>query len=173
VIPDTAAARLAASGELEIALDTGLHDAERVGDVLDGALRIVVDLEHHACATVVDPVKGHRAGVPRAATARPRDALVGPLLDDLGVPFLFLAADDRAPVQALVVELMNFLHALHEARKFLELRPLVVNRPKRCVDLDGLLDGRHAEPPHEHSIGLLQRRNFDATERLRTDAEQR
>src|SRR5437763_401112 len=131
---------------LEVALDADLHDAERVGDVLDGALRIVVDLEHHACAVVVDPVKGHRARVPCAAAARPRDALVGALLDDLGVPFLFLAADDRAPVQALVVELMNFLHALHEARKLLELRPLVVDRPKRCIDLDGLLDSRHDEP---------------------------
>ena len=139
-------------------------------DVLDGALRIVVDLEHHACAVVVDPVKGHRARVPCAAAARPRDALVGALLDDLGLPFLFLAADDRAPVQALVVELMNFLHALHEARKLLELRPLVVDRPKRCIDLDGLLDSRHDEPLLNIRSGWKWGRNFGATEHRWRDA---
>src|SRR5207237_4580938 len=113
---------------------------------------------------------GHRARVPCAAAARPRDALVGALLDDLGVPFLFLAADDRAPVQALVVELMNFLHALHEARKLLELRPLVVDRPKRCIDLDGLLDSRHDEPLLNIRSGWQWGRNFGATEHRWKDA---
>src|SRR5207237_6476112 len=110
---------------LEVALDAGLHDAQRVGDVLHDALGLVVDLQHHARPVVVDAVEGHHAGVPGAAAARPRDALVGPLLRDLGDPLLFLAADGGFPLQALVVELANLLDAFHELREVLELSPLV------------------------------------------------
>src|SRR2546425_4268521 len=131
---------------LEVGLDARAHDTQRIGDVLHDALRLVVHLQHHLRALIVEPMEGDDAGVPGAAAARPRDALVGPLLDDLGVPLLFLAPDHGAPVQALVVELPNLLDALHEAREVLELRPLVVHRAERRVDFDRLLDGGHSNP---------------------------
>jgi hypothetical protein len=43
-----------------------------------------------------------------------------------------------------VVELRDGLDAVHEARKLLELSPLVVDGRDRRVDIDGLLDLAHA-----------------------------
>jgi hypothetical protein len=63
---------------------------------------------------------------------------------DLGIPLLFLARDLGAPVKVRVVELLDLLHALHEARELLELRPLVEGRAHRHVDLDRLRRRGHA-----------------------------
>jgi len=65
------------------------------------------------------------------------------LARDFRVPLLFLPRDRCAPVQVGVVELAHFLHAVHEAREFLELRPLVVSGAHRHADLDGLLRPLH------------------------------
>src|SRR5438105_11908205 len=138
---------------LEAALDARLHHAQRVGNVLHDTLRLVVDLQHHARPVVVDAMEGHHAGVPGAAAARPRDALVGPLLGDLGDPLLFLAADDGFPLQMLVVELADLLDAFHELGEVLELRPLVVHRAQRRIHFDRLLDGGHWQTPFRSSQG--------------------
>src|SRR2546425_193817 len=68
------------------------------------------------------------------------------VLWDLAVPGLLLAADLRAPVQPLVIELADFQHAVHEAWEVLELRPLVVGGPNRYFHVDGFFDGRHEDP---------------------------
>src|SRR5690606_40986834 len=48
------------------------------------------------------------------------------------------------------------LHALHELRERLELRPLVVCRPDRDVDVDRLGDLAHGKPPCGGERGPLQ-----------------
>jgi len=62
------------------------------------------------------------------------------LLNDLRVPFLVLEPDLGAPMHALVVELPNFLDALHELGELLEHGPLIVRRADWYVDLDRSLD---------------------------------
>src|SRR4051794_9738865 len=128
---------------LEVALRAVLRDAERVADALDEPLGLVLHLHHHAGRVVRDPVERHDAGVRRAGRALPRDALVRALLGDDRVPLLLLAADLGDPVQARVVELVDALDALHEPRELLELRPLVVRRVQRHLDLDALFDRAH------------------------------
>ncbi|CAM5463978.1 Potassium-transporting ATPase ATP-binding subunit [Streptomyces narbonensis] len=73
----------------------------------------------------------------------PGDALVGQLVDDLGVELATDAGDLGLPVTVPVVDLCDVLDALHEARERLELRPLVVRVPQRNVDVDGLLHHAH------------------------------
>src|SRR5262245_6814706 len=80
--------------------------------------------------------------VPRARRAVPGYARVRDLLRDRRFPRLLLAADLGAPVQPAVVELADFPHAFHEARKLLELGPLVVRGANRNRDVDRLLDKR-------------------------------
>src|SRR5262245_40902816 len=93
-----------------------------------------------ARALVAEPVEGDGPGVPRAAHAAPGHAHVWNLLRDLGLPLDRLASDFGLPEQAARVELVHGLDALHEAREFLELRPLVVGGRERDLDLDALPD---------------------------------
>jgi hypothetical protein len=91
-------------------------------------------------------VERHDAGVVLAIRVTPGDALIRLLLGDLGVPLVPRAAELGDPVQVRVVALSDLLHALHELRELLELRPLVVHRVERRLDRDRLLDRRHACP---------------------------
>src|SRR2546428_3192345 len=52
---------------LEVGLDARAHDTQRIGDVLHDALRLVVHLQHHLRALIVEPMEGDDAGVPGAA----------------------------------------------------------------------------------------------------------
>src|SRR5215213_11443665 len=85
-------------------------------------------------------MQGDDARVPLARGRMPGDALVGPLLADLGIPFPSPTARGSDPVEVRVVELPNLLDPLHEARKLLELRPLVVGGLDRDVHLNRLLN---------------------------------
>ena len=96
--------------------------------------------------------EAHDALVASARCASPRDDPVRDLLGDLSVPFLDLASNLRAPVQALVVELLDGLDALHEPGELLELGPLVVRDPDRNVHIDGFLHCRHV---YDSSASLL------------------
>src|SRR5712671_7129199 len=118
---------------LDRALDLARDDADGVAGLLDRAVGLVLHGQLHARALLVERLEAHGSRVGGARDAAPGDALVGDLLDDLGVPLLLLAGDARAPVQVGVVDLPDFLHAFHEAREFLELRPLVVNRVDRPI----------------------------------------
>jgi hypothetical protein len=99
------------------------------------------------------------AGVVLAVGVAPGDALVGPLLGDLGLPLVPRATERGDPAYMRVVELRDLLDAVHEARELLELGPLVVDRAQRRLDLDRLLDRRHLPPPSVAwgSRGLTQR----------------
>src|SRR3954452_7551748 len=131
---------------LEIAFGPTPHEAQLVADRLHHALGFQVELQHDAGAIVGDPVEGDDAGVRRTAQRGPGDALVGPLLGDLGIPLPARAGDLCRPVPMGVVELSHRLHALHEPRALLELRPLVVGRPHGNLHLDRLLNGAHVTP---------------------------
>ena len=128
---------------VEVALDPPLGDAQRVAGLLDDALGLGVELDHHARLVVVEAVEGDDAGVVRAARGAPGHPLVGLLLGDLGVELALDPGDLRLPVQPAIIELADLLDALHEARERLELRPLVVDGVQRDADVDALFDRGH------------------------------
>ena len=129
---------------LQVALDAAAVGADRRADGLDGPVRLPVHLHHHARRVLGDLVEADDAGVLPALGRLPGHAMVGVLLGDLRAPLLPLAADLRRPEEMRVVELLDALDSLHELRELLELRPLVVDRGDRCLDLDRLLDACHA-----------------------------
>jgi hypothetical protein len=71
------------------------------------------------------------------------DLLVGPLLGDLRRPLTALAADLGDPLNVRVVELLDGLDPVHELRKLLELRPLVVRLLHWNLNLDRVLNLGH------------------------------
>src|SRR4051812_15814052 len=131
---------------LDRVLDLVRDDPHRVADLFDHALRLVVHRQLDARALLVERLEAHRAGIGGARDAAPGDALIGDLLDDLGVPLFFLAGDARAPVQVRVVDLADLFHALHEAGELLELRPLVVHGVDRAIHFKNFLDSFHGYP---------------------------
>src|SRR5687767_3028797 len=88
-------------------------------------------------------MEGHDPGVLGTGLRGPGDPLVRRLLGDDGVELLLASGDLRAPVQVGVVDLADFLDALHERRELLELRPLVVGGADGDVHVDALLDVGH------------------------------
>src|SRR6185503_14177729 len=131
----------------EIATHASARDAHGVADVLDDTFGVVLELQHDAGLVVSQSMEGHDTGVAGAPDAVPRHTGVRNLLADLGFPGLLLEPDDGSPDESAIVELADFLHAFHEARELLELRPLVVRRANRNVHVDGLLYLRHDRPP--------------------------
>ena len=83
------------------------------------------------------------SGLPYLASAFPGDPAVGLLVGDHRVELTRDTTDAGLPVRVGVVQLDDLVDPVHEVRELLELRPLVVGRPHRDVDLDSLLDRRH------------------------------
>src|SRR5919107_1120487 len=131
---------------LEVALDLAVVEAERAADLLLQALRLPAHLDRDLGLAGVGRPERHLAGVGLAVDRAPGDPLVRDLVGDLGVPLVRAAAEVGDPVQVPVVELLDPLHALHEARELLELSPLVVDRVDIVIDDLGLCGGRHATP---------------------------
>src|SRR5688572_16001326 len=88
-------------------------------------------------------MKRHHTGIDGAASARPGDALIGNLFGDLRLPLLFFSSNIGFPMQMLVVELLDLLHAFHEFRKLFKLRPLVISGPHGDIDFDRLFNDGH------------------------------
>jgi uncharacterized protein (TIGR00730 family) len=136
------AARLGAAGldellePLEVLLDLAAVRADRRAECLDHPLGLVLHLDGDLRGRVVDALEDDAAGVLVTVDRAPGDHLVGALLGDLGVPFVPLAVDLGHPVQMCVVQLLDGLDALHEARELLELRPLVVRSRDWALDND-------------------------------------
>jgi hypothetical protein len=137
---------------LQIAFCRELHAADRIADFFAGSLGLVIHVQHDSRLVIRNLVEGDNAFVPHAANAAPGDSLVRNLLGDLSVPFLGLAGHVGAPVQSRIVELLHFLHAIHEPRELLELSPLVVGRADRHIHLNGFFNRRRgpqcARPLH-------------------------
>jgi hypothetical protein len=73
----------------------------------------------------------------------PCDALVGHLFGDDRIPLLAFSADIGTPVLVGVVKLPDFLHAFHEFREILKLRPLIVSSGNGNVNFNCFVDGGH------------------------------
>src|SRR5262245_23118131 len=129
---------------LEVALDAPAVHAERAADLLENAVGLVLHLHGHAGLVVGEAVEGDDPGVAVALNGLPRHALVGALLGDPGRPGVLLAAGVGHPVQQRVVDLLDDLHAVHEPRELLELRPLVVRRAHGNLNVDCFGDGGHS-----------------------------
>src|SRR4051794_9490481 len=127
---------------LEVSLGLPLDHVQEVADLLHETFGLVLQTQAHQGPFGADGLEVDRAGVRDTAGRRPRDLLVGNLLEDGGVPFTLDPGDLRNPVQQGVAELLHLLYAAHELWELLELRPLVVGGTDRDVDLDGLLDVR-------------------------------
>src|SRR4051812_46956843 len=125
---------------LEVAGSTPMHESQRVADLGNGVIGFHLELEHQPGVVGVEPMERDDAGVLGPGGRGPGDALVRMLLGDLGVPLAADSGDLGDPVQALVVLLADLLHAFHEGRELLELRPLVVGGGDRYVDFDGFFD---------------------------------
>src|SRR5215218_5102548 len=131
---------------LEVALDLAVVEAERAADLLLQALRLPAHLDRDLGLAGLRRPERHLARVGLAVDRAPGDPLVRHLVGDLGVPFVRAAAEAGDPMQAPVVELLDALDALHEARELLELRPLVVDRVDVVVEDLLLGDRGHATP---------------------------
>src|SRR5690349_24702609 len=86
------------------------------------------------------------AGVVSAADRLPRDAVVLPLVGDLGVPLARAEPDLLAPMDLVlvVVVLLDLEDAVHELRVLLELGPGLVSLFDRDRDVRPALD---RQPP--------------------------
>src|SRR5215204_1458641 len=142
---------------LEVAAHLTLDDAEHIpGNVLRGRLALDVHLNVDARLVPSDLLGADDAVVFDLAVDRlPGDLLVRLLLSDLRRPLTSLASNLRDPVDVRVVELLHGLDALHELRKVLKLRPLVIGLLKGNLNLDRILNFWHATSPHELCLGDL------------------
>src|SRR6202008_4707486 len=94
----------------------------------------VVHVQLDFCLPLVGWLENHSAVNISAAFTLPGEHLVWHLARDTGIPFLTLPANFGPPVKALIGLLLHRLNAFHEAREFLELGPLVVNRTHRSIN---------------------------------------
>src|SRR5688572_7169096 len=101
-------------------------EADEAADRLRHPLRLVVELQHYLRPRVVQLVEGDGAIRTVLVQRLPGDSVVWVLLGDLGVPLTRLTSDLGDPVKPRVGLLLDALDAVHELRKRLELRPLVV-----------------------------------------------
>src|SRR5882762_420802 len=130
---------------LQISVDSALDHAELIADVLHDTFGVVIQFQRNASSVVTERREIHHARIFRAGGAPPGDALVGNLLENFGVPLLSFAANFSDPMQALIVELLDFRDAFHEPGKLLELRPLIVNLLNRRIDFNALFNTLHSK----------------------------
>src|SRR5439155_12121010 len=110
---------------LEVASNAPTVDPDGRSDLLGDALRRVAHVQPDPAAAGAGLLEADGPAGPLAVGRLPRDPPVGLLLDDLLVPLGMLAADGDRPVQHRVVELLDLVDPVHEARELFELRPLV------------------------------------------------
>src|SRR5438552_15401141 len=135
---------------LQIALHAQVVSSKNVADALGRVLRLPMELELDLGLVAIVWFEPDDAFVRRARDAPPRDDTVGLLLIDRCVPFLDSAPHAPAPMQPLVVHLLDRLDAFHEARELLELCPLVVSDSDRANHLDRLLQIRNRSSRLSH-----------------------
>src|SRR5215204_3070741 len=121
------------------------HNPKQIaGNTLEARFALDVHLDVDPCLRVTDRLEGNRAIVLDLAFDRPPgDPLVWALLGDLGRPLTRLTANFGDPPDMAVIELLHGLDPVHELRKLLELRPLVVGLLHRNLDLDRIINLRH------------------------------
>src|SRR5690606_36998950 len=132
---------------LQVALHATVDHAERGADVLEEPFGVVLDVEVHSGRVRVELVERHLARVACAGYALPRDARVWLLCGDVSLPLLFLAADVRAPIEAVAALAAHLLHALHEGGKALELAEETVGLGHGHVDIYRFVEICHEGSP--------------------------
>src|SRR5690606_27335495 len=129
--PPGASLAAAVLDELLEALQVALHSTVHRPQLVPYLLGHTLGLEHHLQGdpglVVVERVKRHHPSLIDTRSTSPGDALVGALLGDLGLELALHAGDVHVPTEMAVVELIDPLHALHEAWELFELCPLVVD----------------------------------------------
>src|SRR5215211_1243009 len=123
----------------EVRSDRPLHVAHPASRLLDQRARLDVEGHLHAGELGGELVERHDPRVVQTLCHVPLDAIVGALVEDLGVELLRNAPDLRLERDVALVLLRDPLEAVHEARPLLELGPLVVGRAKRHRYVDRLL----------------------------------
>src|SRR5438874_11443399 len=131
---------------LEVALNPAGYYAEDAARLLLNVFWLIVHVDLELCVALVDGFENYRARIHGAAFAFPGKDFVRDLASDPRIPFFSSATNLGDPVQPLVAQLLYFSDSLHELRKILELRPLVVNGLEGCFDLDPLVY-THVTPP--------------------------
>jgi hypothetical protein len=111
---------------LEIALGPVLNDVELVSYILHQTFRIVLQREIYPGLLAANVFERDGASIRGPFSGCPRDLLVRHLFQDLRLPLTTYTGDFGNPVQTLITELLDALDTLHELRKILKLRPLVV-----------------------------------------------
>ena len=86
-----------------------------------------------------------------AGFGAPRDDAIGLLPCDLRSPLMLLATDFGGPAEVRVVDLTDRLDVLHELRELFELRPLVVGRGHRDLDVNVFSHFSHFTTPFGRS----------------------
>src|ERR687896_1701815 len=131
---------------LEVAFHAPAVGAERAAELLLEPFGLVLHANGDLRVVPVERQERDEARVAVATGCPPGDAGVRLLLGDLGHPLTALAAYLGDPAQVRVVDLLDRLNALHEVRKVLELRPLVVCRTDGHIDFDRFFDHCHVIP---------------------------
>src|SRR5918993_2085080 len=126
---------------LEIPAHLRPHNPKQIaGNIFEARLALDVHLDVDTRLRVADWLEGDGAVVLDLAVDRPPgDLLVRPLLGDLGRPLSGLAPNLGDPPHMAIIELLDGLDPVHELRKLLELRPLVVGLLDRNLDLDRII----------------------------------
>ncbi len=90
----------------QVAFNLPADNAHLVADIFDDAFRIIVHPQSHA-AVIAPTLECDEAYIFCTGRTVSRNALVRDLLGDVGLPFLFLAANASAPEQVLVVHCLT------------------------------------------------------------------
>src|SRR5204863_6795932 len=97
----------------EVALDAAVERAAALAAPLTDPFRLLLDADVDPRVVGGEAVEGDDAGVHGALARAPGDALVRPLLDDLGVELARDPGELHAPVQMMIVHLADLLDAFH------------------------------------------------------------
>jgi len=127
----------------EIAFNPTRNYPQHIAGLFDETFVIIHELKADAGTIWTDRSKVYSTRSILTAFALPGDEMVGNLIRDSCVPFLIFARDLGLPTQSLIILLCHLLDALHEARKFLKLGPLIIDRADRALDIDPLFHSFH------------------------------
>ena len=121
---------------LQVSFDSARRNTQYISRFLQKTFRFIFHRESDPGSLFIEWLKGHFSAVWGSVYTSPRDFMVRNLLKDFRLPSLFFARDPGCPEKIFCTILLDVLHAFHETRKFFKLRPLVIDRAERCVDLD-------------------------------------
>src|SRR3954452_1661373 len=124
----------------EIGLDGSLHKAKPGRHLLHHPVGLELHVHHHAGEVVRELVEADDPLVLHSAVRLPDDAVVLAPLGDAPLPLAAAEPDLLAPTDLVAALLLHVEHAVHESRKLVELRELLVDLVDRKPDVGPALD---------------------------------